>query len=320
LSSISAGHRRRVAEKMNARVTINDLRRRSGFTLVELLVVIAIIGILIALLLPAVQAARETARRSQCTNNVKQWGLALAMYEQASMLLPYGNRTSPRHSWPPALWPFIEETALYGRYNFSVGFPDTTSNQNCLFVQVPLYFCPSDRLGLWLKADPYYRSRGNYVLNWGNGNFQQTAVAGAGSFLTGPFTFNKQYKLRQITDGLSKTMYLSEVIQATNDSDFDFRGDILNNDIACGNYMTVNTPNAGIDYTVCEGAIPQLPSPCSQTYSGAAYVSARSLHPGVVNVLFGDGSVHLIADDINVVTWRAMSSKAGGEQIDPDAM
>ncbi len=260
---------------MKSRWTKSDSHRAAGFTLIELLVVIAIIGILIALLLPAVQAAREAARRAQCTSNVKQWGLAIATYEQANRLLPYGNRTSPRQSWPPALWPFIEEIAIYAQYDFSIGFPDTASNQNCLFEQVPLYFCPSDRQGLWLKADPYYRSRGNYVLNWGNGNFQQTAVAGAGTFLTGPFTFNLQFKLRQITDGLSKTMYLSEVIQAINDSDFDFRGDILNNDIACGNYMTVNTPNAGIDYTVCEGVITQLPSPCSPTYSGAAYVSAQ---------------------------------------------
>ena len=98
---------------------------RFAFTLVELLVVIAIIGVLVALLLPAVQSARESSRRMQCTNQVKQWVLAMHNYNDTNLVMPYGPREIPatrRHSWVPAIWPFIEQQGLYNEYNFNVGF------------------------------------------------------------------------------------------------------------------------------------------------------------------------------------------------------
>src|SRR5438132_3388859 len=100
-------------------------KSRLAFTLVELLVVIAIIGVLVALLLPAVQSAREASRRMQCTNNVKQWVLAMHNYADTNGALPYGPREIPttnRHSWVPQLWPYIEQPGLFSQYTFSVGF------------------------------------------------------------------------------------------------------------------------------------------------------------------------------------------------------
>ncbi len=136
------------------------MRRRlsRGFTLVELLVVIAIIGILIALLLPAVQAAREAARRSQCTNNLKQWGLAVQMYESANTWLPFGSHQAPRRSWPPNLWPFVEENELAVQFQYGVDFWLPPNLALCAF-QLPLNFCPSDRWAMWY-GDPYTRARG----------------------------------------------------------------------------------------------------------------------------------------------------------------
>ena len=167
-------------------------RRLSGFTLVELLVVIAIIGILIALLLPAVQAAREAARRMQCTNHLKQWGLAMQNYESTYKILSYPNSrlggTSScsalggpyRISYPPFLWPFVEQQPLYDQYDFNLPFHypygqgPGNGNEPAVMVQVPLYFCPSDRQGMWAPpADSHTRSRGNYVLNWGAADFCQ---------------------------------------------------------------------------------------------------------------------------------------------------
>ena len=287
-------------------------RIRHAFTLVELLVVIAIIGILIALLLPAVQAAREAARRSQCVNNLKQWELAVQMYESVNKWLPFGSHQGPRRSWPPNLWPYIEESTLSTQFQYGVDFwlpPNLALCAN----QIPLNFCPSDRVGMWY-GDPYTRSRGNYVINFSNGSYNNTAVAGAGTFSSGPFLLNQQIQLKKITDGTANTMFMSEIIMALNDSYYDTRGDMLNDDCGCAEYMTINTPNAGVDYMLC-AENPTSPSPCANVFSGSSYQSARSRHPGGVNVSFGDGSVHFLADEIDITTWRALGTIAGAEVL-----
>mgnify|MGYP001138020239 CR=1 FL=1 len=106
-------------------------RRHGGFTLVELLVVIAIIGILVALLLPAIQAAREAARRTECSNNLKQWALAMQVYHDIHKSLPIGMARTPRHTWVVSLWPHLEQTGLTESYDPKVGFwqpPNTITN------------------------------------------------------------------------------------------------------------------------------------------------------------------------------------------------
>jgi len=305
---------------VNPQSTIHN-PRSGGFTLVELLVVIAIIGILIALLLPAVQAAREAARRAQCLNHLKQWGLAMHNYELSNKVFPFANRrpNGLRISYPPALWPYIEQQTLYDQYDFNLPFHHPydqgpgTGNEPIVMVQVPLYFCPSDRTGMWLPpADSHSRSRGNYVLNWGNGDFYQGAdqennIGNKPS----PFGRYRQSRVAEILDGLSNTMFMSEVLQARVDTHFDFRGDILNDDVTCAQYMTVNTPNSGVDYNVCVDK--EKPAPCVTT--STRYVSARSNHPGGVNTMFGDGSIHFINDTIDLAIWRALGTMAGGEVL-----
>ena len=299
-----------------------------GFTLVELLVVIAIIGILVALLLPAVQAARESARRTQCTNNLKQWGLAMQLFaNQSDGVLPYGNRRQgqPRISYQPPLWPFIEAQALFDQYDFRLPFHHLgtpgTGNHPLVMVQLPIYFCPSDNFGAFWRGDTHTRSRGNYVLNWSNGSFDHSDVNGD-PYLQAPFELNKQIKLQSITDGLSNTMLMAEVKQSVSEEFFDFRGDVLNDDHTCAQYMTVNTPNAGVDRQVCNGDRrrdsqahdpARNPAPCLNSHSGANHVSARSFHPGGVEIVNGDGSVRFVSDSIKILTWRMMGSIAGEE-------
>ena len=113
-------------------------------------------------------------------------------------------------------------------------------------VQLPLNFCPSDRWAMWF-GDPFTRSRGSYVVNFSNGSYNNSTVAGAGTFYSGPFYLNQQYQLKKITDGLSGTMFMSEIVIALKDNYYDTRGDMLNDDSGCAEYMTVNTPNAGVD-------------------------------------------------------------------------
>src|SRR6478672_10269543 len=127
-------------------------RLRPAFTLVELLVVIAIIGVLVALLLPAVQSARESSRRSQCANNVKQIGLGVANYESVYRAMPPGNYHSVFGSWLVWLLPYVEQQALRDMYSNDGmnGYPDTgirygsTQNLPVTRTQIRTYTCPSD--------------------------------------------------------------------------------------------------------------------------------------------------------------------------------
>jgi len=290
---------------------------RRAFTLIELLVVITIIGILVSLLLPAVQSARQAAQRAQCTNNLKQWMLAMATYEVSNRCYPTGTiqgedqyKVNRRQSWPTALWPQMEQTALYSSYNFARNFYQP-ENATAIKVQVPQYFCPSDRTGFW-KGDQYTRSRGNYVLNFGNKGYHQTEAG----YVHAPFGPNRFTKVRDVIDGLSNTVFVSEVIQALVDDHWDFRGDILNDDISCAQFMTDNTPNAGVDSTACR--IDKVrPGPCAEDQT-SKYVSARSKHTGGVNAAFGDGSVHFIPNSVTLTVWQAMGSSQGREVFSMD--
>src|SRR5438552_851354 len=146
---------------------------RRAFTLVELLVVIAIIGVLVALLLPAVQAAREASRRTKCTNNLRQFGLAMQNHHDAFLKLPYAGSTVPvRRSWVSQLWPYFEQAAISQQYDPTVGFyqpPNIVQNtfNGLLCTRMAIYYCPSDRPNAMWQGDTYWRTRGNYVVSWG---------------------------------------------------------------------------------------------------------------------------------------------------------
>ena len=297
-------------------------RPRRAFTLIELLVVIAIIAILIGLLLPAVQKVREAAARAKCSNNLKQWGLAMHGYHDVNGRLPWGSTWNPRTSWVCPTWPFVEQQALAQQYNFNLGFwqaPNggpTSSTTNLVCAQVPTYYCPSDRgsQAYW-KGDPYYRARGNYVVNYGNttdpgpGNLTAFAPFGYADGSTNP----RNVKLTDITDGTSNTLLMSEVIMAP-DSLFDIRGDVINNDRGCHSFMTSNTPNSTVaDVLVFYAANsdPMMPS----TNGGNARNAARSQHPGGVNACLGDGSIRFFNNSIPVGTWSLLGTMNDGQVI-----
>jgi prepilin-type N-terminal cleavage/methylation domain-containing protein len=310
---------------------------RTAFTLVELLVVIAIIGVLIALLLPAVQAAREAARRMTCSNHLAQWATALHSYESANGAFPSGVTTGSQCLTAPGctnttgisgakgeysrmtfvipLWPFMEMNTLYSRYDFNYCFY-ATKNRPLLVELAGAYFCPSDRKGYW-KGDGFTRSRGNYVASWGYCDYYQERTFGSDPPRLGAFGINRYTRVAEVADGLSCTLFLGEIAQADNDTDYDFRGDVLNNDRGAAQFMTLYTPNAGTDSTACSSPTPDLPGPCRP--ASLVFVSSRSCHPGGVHVVNGDGSVHFTEDAIDYTVWRALGSMDGGETVE-DAM
>ena len=326
----------------------NAKSRRSnaagGFTLVELLVVVTIIAILIALLLPAVQAAREAARRAQCSNNLKQWTLAMANYESANKYFPYGviyGSGGPgcvvsdgkcgdgayfRLTFVIALWPYLEAASLYEKFDFTYTFY-SPQNRTVVNTPVSVYYCPTDRPGGVWNGDPYTRLRGNYVTNWGYCDFTQTVATpdGTNPQAIGPFSppitvrsgavVGRHRTAADISDGLSRTLFMSELIQAIQDADFDFRGDFLNDDVGAAQFMTLYTPNAGVDSMPCYIAFPGGDPGPVQT-GIPVYVSARSRHPGGVNVAFGDGSIQFISNEISLNLWRALSSMAANDLVE----
>jgi prepilin-type N-terminal cleavage/methylation domain-containing protein/prepilin-type processing-associated H-X9-DG protein len=304
------------------------IRIRRAFTLVELLVVIAIIGILVALLLPAVQAAREAGRRSQCSNNLKQWALAMHNYADiyrgqlpAGMISAGGMPGMQRHTWVVSVFAQMEQTALFNQYDFKQPFylpPHIVQNANTglLYTSFPALYCPSDRGdGKW-QGDTYWRTRGNYVVSFGN-----TRTTGPTS--VGVFALNKFQGLARITDGTSNTLLMAELLMAHADNVWDCRGDIHNDDDGAF-FSTANTPNSGVDAcAICTPTAGILrPPPCQATgnrfdgSSNAAAVSARSNHPGGVQVALADGSVRFISNTIAVATWQAMGSSGGGEAVE----
>lgn len=307
---------------------------RQGFTLVELLVVIAIIGVLIALLLPAVQQAREAARRMECTNHLKQWALASHNFADThSEFMPLGamnsggtvedGHTYQRITWPVFLWPFIEQTNLYDQYDITQAFY-TSPNINTHRQFVSGYYCPSDKVNVTqAKSDTYWRVMGNYVTNMGNTHLHQNAADQA-IFSGSPFGVRHMYRFSSLTDGTSNTAGFSEILIASPDQIDDNRGDMLNNEGSPG-FMSINTPNSRVpdQCRQCTAAttnpsnVAYRRMPCSVVADNTeVQIAARSNHPGGVNVSLMDGSVRFVTETVNQNVWKAMLSGHGGEAFE----
>ncbi len=309
-----------------------------GFTLVELLVVIAIIGILIALLLPAVQAAREAARRSQCTNNLKQISLGLHNYHDKFNTLPVGAYGSSWGTWQVAVLPYVEQQQLYalydqgGKYDPSRRYFSATNAQVCI-KRLSTFSCPSDQAQTTTAAG-YAMTHHNYAANFGNtGFFSQTdgpaQSADGVTFGGAPFTMMgsasiapRCYGFRDITDGLSNTLMLGEVIQGKSASTtlLDLRGFTWWG--PGSGFETFLPPNANlpdimVEDNYCQQGAPN--PPCDPVKFSSpnrpATMAARSRHPGGVNVALCDASVRFISQTIPIQTWRALGTSQGGEVI-----
>ena len=317
------------------RSVMNRRFRNAGFTLVELLVVIAIIGILVALLLPAIQAAREAARRSQCINNLKQFGLAVHNYHDTHKALPPGGRNPHWQTWYHAILPYIEQQILYDRWNplfqYHLGGNIEVANERLAVIR-----CPSD-------IDNMNINRGNYVCNVGNvgvgGNSPDT-LSVLGSRVLGSVTIQnggspfivatvangfRYHKLADTLDGLSTTLAFAECLQGTNGTRVggggvvnDARGALWHATHAW--FTTWQAPNStdidrlGGSVNTC---VPDPAAPChsAQGVGAPCQQAARSRHPGGVNVCFLDGSITFISDSIAWETWQALGTARGAEAV-----
>lgn len=314
----------------------------AGFTLVELLVVIAIIGILIGLLLPAVQAAREAARRMQCSNNLKQMGLAMHNYESTFKRFPPGNLGgvwSTGLSVHARLLPLMEQGNIYNLVDFNYAY-NHVNNDPARMQQVSTFLCPSDVSGALPAA---LGGRNNYYANAGTSLMAgspptDTSDPNYGLLPpTGVFFRDSKIGPRDIIDGLSFTAAFSEKLLgdgnnglATANSDTFRPGTFpATPDAAVSDCLAVNVSDLSKQGVSNVGA-PWLwayhsttmyyhiapPNTRSCMYPpGRIMTTAGSRHPGGVQVLLCDGSVQFMNQTLDINLWRGLGTRLGGEVL-----
>ena len=314
------------------------VRKQTGFTLVELLVVIAIIGILVGLLLPAVQAARESARRMQCSNHLKQIGLALHNYESAQKLIPAGWNSSTI-STHASLLPYMEQPALYETIDFSKAYSHA-KNAIPRAVNVPTFQCPSD-------PQPYKPADlggNNYRTNTGTGivHGQPGKTIGSTNYgmpaPDGVFVSGKYLAFADVIDGLSTTAAFSEACKGDFNQTFSTKYDTFqpgtypaNADEAVSMCNAINTKNITFQGFSDVGASwlrgyhstsmyyhVNIPNGRSCMYPpGRIATTATSEHQGGVQVLRCDGSISFVTENVDMALWRALGTRNGDEKQTP---
>ncbi|MDB5392167.1 MAG: hypothetical protein JWM11_7813 [Planctomycetaceae bacterium] len=304
-------------------------RRPVGFTLIELLVVIAIIAVLIALLLPAVQQAREAARRSQCKNNLKQIGLAMHNYHDSALRFPPGSYV-PGHStnaWTSIL-PNADQAPLYSKLIFSQGWSwigQSGGGPNAAVVdgaKIPYMVCPSSPLPVTVTdngGNNRILQTASYVLIGGATSDPNTFSGSAGlASIGGVFFQNSSIGFRDITDGSSNTMMVSETSNYAKNSggaNVDIRSGDNGGGMWIGDPNTWNSSDARcynrttIRYTFNSGA--------SQANVGGGQCNSplNSAHVGGVHALLCDGSIRFLSDNVNILTMMNLALRADGNVL-----
>ncbi|MHB1560703.1 MAG: DUF1559 family PulG-like putative transporter [Isosphaeraceae bacterium] len=319
------------------------MQPRRAFTLIELLVVIAIIGVLIAILLPAVQAAREAARRIQCTNNLKQIGIALHNYHDTCGAFPPGylslmDRVTYRNDGPGWGWAALamnqmEGTPVYNSINFVLNI-EYPANQTARVTVLKSFLCPSDawREDLFTVVDSTTSNTtpGAPICQVASSNYVGSVGSGDPSSLypwvptdsppgrdngNGLFFRNHSIRIAQITDGTSQTFAVGE--RSQNLSRATWTGAVTNAAVP----LVLLQAEAGLDPEgsgalviahTGEGHGPNSPSGLAH---GDQY---WAMHPGGANFLFADGSVRFIKEQVGFRVFQALATRAGGEVLSAD--
>lgn len=351
------------------------LRRRHGFTLIELLVVIAIIAILISLLMPAVQQAREAARRTECKNHLKQLGLALHNYHDVALRLPAGYFSyptsngvapawaqldgntwdgAPGWSWAAMLLPYLEQSTVTAAIDFDRPLWDT-GHRDAIATKLPVFLCPSSSGGdepftvedangspRLINGQPVRVGRSHYVAShgqescWGecgsapagvvfsdiySGTTRPVTINGDASVVAdGPFYRNSGVRFRDVTDGLTNTIFLGE--HSSKLSDKTWVGVVPGGSTPPRFTSPENGPDAAATMVLVHAG----PSGGELDITGFPIIhpvnfptfhvgQMYSEHHGGGNICLGDGSVRFVSENIDLFVWAELSSMNEGEVI-----
>ena len=309
--------------------------KSNGFTLVELLVVIAIIGILVALLLPAVQAAREAARRTQCINNQKQQGLGMHNFASAYGHFPPGDKLKvPQMRGFDVFYlilPYIERADIWDQFDLTNDGNYWPPNLEPRRHEIPTYQCASDvAAGKRINFNPVYGplSLGNCAYACSVDGYRNDNGVYPNLSFDSPtgrrpvLYYDSKTTIVEIYDGSSNTIVLSEMLVGVDknspevDSNVDLRG-LWSESFGCS-FSGKLSPNSNLGdecQTNCKDRpLDGLPAePLHFPYWGHLANAARSRHPGGVNVCMADGSVHFVQDTIDLALWQALISADGDE-------
>jgi prepilin-type N-terminal cleavage/methylation domain-containing protein/prepilin-type processing-associated H-X9-DG protein len=352
-----------------------NLRRLAGFTLVELLVVIAIIGVLVALLLPAVQSARESSRRTQCSNNLKQLGIGMHNFHDGISTFPFNYQLIGVNAWEAAsanyfILPYIEQTNVQEQIRiptsarpgqqisegaagdasmWSFDWPGPMSTRLKTFICPSAMKAPTRGFSTWGGPGCNYGwSTGSRTVSiWVSNDAQNGIIAQLGP---------NQRRMKDVTDGLSNTLLASELLNgrgnnavATYPFDIFYAGTgpysaVKNKDFATvaeltaigtaarslagGGFLSNNGGNwswyASTQSSLTTSAPPnwQFPTAGANCCPGGAHdwgdggiVPARSLHPGGVNAVYGDGSIRFVANNIDILAWQQTGARNDGSSV-----